>query len=66
MVLYFSYVSSIDPTLSDSAAIDGASVWQMIRYITLPQLKSVMPLLICYPFFRNAFLRGLTVGAVKE
>ena len=26
----------------------------------------VLPLLICYPFFRNAFLRGLTVGAVKE
>ena len=25
----------------------------------------VLPLL-CYPFFRNAFLRGLTVGAVKE
>ena len=26
----------------------------------------VLPLLICYPFFRNAFMRGLTVGAVKE
>lgn len=25
----------------------------------------VLPLL-CYPFFRNAFLRGLTAGAVKE
>ena len=26
----------------------------------------VLPILICYPFFRKAFLRGLTVGAVKE
>ena len=46
MVLYFSYVNSIDPTLYDSAAIDGASVWQMIRYITLPQLKSVITVLV--------------------
>ena len=26
----------------------------------------VAPILLCYPFFRKAFLRGLTAGAVKE
>ena len=46
MVLYFSYVNSIDPALYDSAAIDGASVRQMIRYITLPQLRSVIIVLV--------------------
>lgn len=46
MVLYYSYVSSVDPALYDSAAIDGASIRQMIRYITLPQLKSVITVLV--------------------
>ena len=26
----------------------------------------IAPIIVCYPFFRKAFLRGLTVGAVKE
>ena len=26
----------------------------------------VAPILVCYPFFRRAFIRGLTIGAVKE
>ena len=46
MVLYYSYISAIDPLLYDSAAIDGASVWQMIRYITLPQLRNVITVLV--------------------
>ena len=46
MVLYFSYVSAIDPSLYDSAAIDGASVPQMIRHITLPQLRGVITVLV--------------------
>ena len=45
MVLYYSYVSAIDPSLYDSAAIDGASTRQMIRYITLPQLSGVITVL---------------------
>ncbi len=46
MVLYYSYVNSVDPLLYDSAAIDGASVGQMIRYITLPHLRSVVTVLV--------------------
>ena len=46
MVLYYSYVSAIDPLLYDSAAIDGATVGQMIRYITLPQLRGVISVLV--------------------
>lgn len=26
----------------------------------------IAPILVCYPFFRKAFLRGITAGAVKE
>ena len=42
MVLYYSYILGIDQALYDSAAIDGAKTSQMIRYITLPQLKGVI------------------------
>ena len=42
MVLYYSYVIGIDQSLYESAAIDGAGTAQMIRYITLPQLKGVI------------------------
>ena len=46
MVLYYSYVSAVDLNLYDSAAIDGSSAGQMIRYITLPQLKGVITVLV--------------------
>ena len=42
MVLYYSYVIGIDPSLYDSAAIDGAGAGKMILYITLPQLRGVI------------------------
>ncbi|MBQ9010495.1 MAG: sugar ABC transporter permease [Clostridia bacterium] len=42
MVLYYSYILGIDPALYESAAIDGARPLQMIRYITLPQLKGII------------------------
>ncbi len=46
MVLYYSYVVAIDPSLYESAAIDGASAGQMIRHITLPQLRGVITVLV--------------------
>lgn len=35
-ILYMSTISSIDPALYESARIDGARRFQMMRYITLP------------------------------
>lgn len=35
-IIYLSAISSIDPEIYDSAAIDGANRFQKIRYITLP------------------------------
>lgn len=46
MILYYSYVNAVDPVLYDSAVIDGASVGQMIRYITLPQIKSIIIVMV--------------------
>jgi multiple sugar transport system permease protein len=30
------------PELYDAAEVDGASIWQKIRYVTLPQLRNVL------------------------
>lgn len=41
MVLFLAGLKAIDPTLMEAARVDGASVWQRFRYVTLPQLRSV-------------------------
>ena len=41
-ILYFSTLSSIDPSLYEAARIDGANHMQQIWHITLPGLKSII------------------------
>ena len=37
-IIYIATISSIDPTLYESATVDGAGRFQKMRYITLPSL----------------------------
>lgn len=37
-ILYIATLAGVDPSLYEAAEIDGASVWQKIRYIDLPTL----------------------------
>ena len=46
MLIYYANISVIDPGLFDSAAMDGASVGQEIRYVILPQLKNTIVILM--------------------
>lgn len=39
-ILYIATLTGIDPSLYEAADIDGASIWQKIRYIDLPTLVS--------------------------
>ncbi len=41
-ILYFSTLSSIDPSLYEAARIDGANHMQQIWHITLPGLKAII------------------------
>ena len=41
MVLYLAGLKGIDPALYEAAKVDGASAWQQLRNVTLPQLRSV-------------------------
>ena len=49
---------------TDSAAVIVSLPTETFRMAVVVLI--VAPILVCYPFFRRAFLRGLTVGAVKE
>ena len=41
-ILYFSTLSAIDPSLYESARIDGGNRWHQCWHITLPGLKSII------------------------
>ncbi|WP_233531961.1 ABC transporter permease [Paenibacillus alkalitolerans] len=45
-IVYLATITGIDPSIYESASIDGASRWQKIWHITLPLLKPTMILLI--------------------
>lgn len=48
MVVYLATIMGIDSELYDAAKVDGANVFQQIRYITLPQLKPTFIILLLY------------------
>jgi ABC-type polysaccharide transport system, permease component len=45
MVVYMATISGIDQTLYESAVIDGATVWQQIKGITLPLLRPIISIM---------------------
>jgi putative aldouronate transport system permease protein len=62
-IIYYSSVISIDKSLYEAAVMDGASTWKQITYITLPNLKPTIILLvllalgrICYSDFGLFYL----------
>lgn len=44
-IIYLAALSTVDPQLYDSAKIDGASRWQMIRYVDIPAIVPTMIIL---------------------
>ena len=46
-IIYLAALMGIDPQLHEAAAIDGASRWQRIRYVTLPGIASTVDLIGC-------------------
>lgn len=46
MLIYLAGVLSIPRDWYEAAEIDGAGVWQRIRYITLPSIKNLMALML--------------------
>jgi ABC-type sugar transport system permease subunit len=46
MMLFLVGLNNISAELIDAAKIDGASVWQEIRYITLPLLRPIFLIIL--------------------
>lgn len=44
MVLFIGAMSSVDNSLYEAAAIDGANGWQKFRYVTFPGIKTIVVL----------------------
>ena len=42
VIIYLAALLSVPPELYDAAEVDGASIWQKIRHVTLPQLRGVL------------------------
>ena len=45
-IIYYAALMGIDPSLYEAATIDGASRWQQHKAITIPELRSVMAILL--------------------
>lgn len=45
-VVYLASICGIDKTYYEAAALDGASKWQQVKYITLPLLRPVITILL--------------------
>ncbi|MBQ8161111.1 MAG: sugar ABC transporter permease [Clostridia bacterium] len=45
-MLYLSAITGIDTTQYEAAAVDGASKWQQIWYVTLPNIRTMMIILL--------------------
>ena len=41
MVLYLAGLKSVDPSLRESAALDGCNEWQAFRLVLFPTLKPI-------------------------
>lgn len=45
-IIYYASVMGIDPTYYEAAMVDGASKWQQIRHVTLPQIVPMVSVLL--------------------
>ena len=54
VIIYLAALVSVRPELYDAADVDGASIWQKIVNITLPQLRSVLLLTLILQLIATA------------
>ncbi len=47
-IVYFAAIMGIDRGMYEAATIDGASAWQRIRFVTLPNLKPTFIILVLF------------------
>ncbi len=62
VVIFLANLALCDKALAEAAAIDGASAWQRLRYVILPQLRPAILINLIYALIQ--FLKTFTVVVV--
>lgn len=73
-IIYLAAIAGIDPTLYESAEVDGASRLQRIRHITIPGIKGAIAILLILSIgsilssanFEQAMLLGNSMNIAKS
>lgn len=42
VIIYLAALLGVPPDLYDAAEVDGASIWQKVRYVTLPSIRTIL------------------------
>lgn len=42
VIIYLAALLAVPPDLYDAAEVDGASIWQKVRYVTLPSIRTIL------------------------
>src|SRR5215813_7336405 len=62
MVMYLASLKSVPEELYEAAAIDGATSWQRIRYVTFPLMRNVIAITMLFSLIGS--FAGFTIVAV--
>lgn len=70
MIMYLAALKSVPEQLYEAAAIDGASAWQKLIYITLPMMRNIILITVLYSlivtFADFDIVRILTNGGPQD
>lgn len=73
IIIYLAALLSVPPELYDAAEVDGASIWQKVWHVTLPQLRGILFIMLILQVIATAqvflepflFTGGGPAGATK-
>jgi multiple sugar transport system permease protein len=70
MIMYLAALKSVPEQLYEAAAIDGATAWQRLRYVTLPMMANIISITVLFSlivtFANYDIVRVLTNGGPRD
>lgn len=70
MIMYLAALKSVPEQLYEAAAIDGATGWQRLRYVTLPMMRNIISITVLFSlivtFANYDIVRVLTNGGPRD
>lgn len=70
MIMYLAALKSVPEQLYEAAAIDGATSWQRLRYVTVPMMANIISITVLFSlivtFANYDIIRVLTNGGPRD